>query len=54
MTHEALKYSACIESTPELGIWAKIVALVRNLIKSQIPEGYQDQNGFHFGVKRPE
>jgi hypothetical protein len=54
MTHEAIKYTGCIDSASELGIWAKIVALVRNFIKNQIPEGYQDQNGFHFGVKRAE
>jgi hypothetical protein len=54
MTHEAIKYSGCINPASELGIWAKIVALVRNFIKNQIPEGYQDHNGFHFGVKRAE
>jgi hypothetical protein len=51
MTQQAAKYTGCIGSTPELGLWAKIVALVRNVIKNQIPEGYQDENGFHLGVK---
>lgn len=54
MTQEAIKYTGCIGSTQELGVWAKIVAVVRNLIKNLVPEGYQDQNGFHFGVERPE
>ena len=54
MTNEAIKYTGCIGATDELGIWAKIVALVRNFIKNQVPEGYQDQNGFHFGAHRPE
>ncbi|HEX3627784.1 MAG TPA: hypothetical protein VH280_20435 [Verrucomicrobiae bacterium] len=54
MTHEAIKYTGCVGSTSEFGIWAKIVALVRNFIKTQIPEGYQDQNGFHFGVKQAD
>jgi hypothetical protein len=36
---------------PSIGIWAKIVVLFGNFIKNQIPEGYQDKEGFHFGVK---
>lgn len=54
MTHEAIKYTGCIDSASELGLWAKIVAMVRNIIKNQVPEGYQDQNGFHFGVKQAD
>jgi hypothetical protein len=54
MTHEAIKYTGCIDSASEPGIWAKIVAMVRNFIKNQVPEGYQDQKGFHFGVKQAE
>lgn len=54
MTQEAIKITGCIDSASELGIWAKIVALVRNFIKNQIPEGYQDENGFHFGVKHAD
>ncbi|MGH7941993.1 MAG: hypothetical protein ACREFR_13080 [Limisphaerales bacterium] len=53
MTNEAIKYTGCIGSAQGSGIWTKIVALVRNLIKNQISEGYQDHNGFHFGAKRP-
>jgi hypothetical protein len=41
-------------AAPATGIWAKIVALIGNFIKNQIPEGYQDQDGFHFGVKPPQ
>jgi hypothetical protein len=54
MTNEAIKYTGCIDSASELGIWAKLVAMVRNFIKNQIPEGYQDQDGFHFGIKHAE
>jgi hypothetical protein len=54
MTNQAIKYTGCVDSTSELGIWAKLVAMVRNFIKNQIPEGYQDQNGFHFGIKHAE
>ena len=52
MTQEAVKYAGCIESTHELGLWAKIITLVRNLINRHFPEGYQDEKGFHFGVER--
>jgi hypothetical protein len=54
MTHEAIKYTGCVDSVPELGIWAKIVALVRNFINNRIPEGYQDGSGFHIGIERAE
>jgi hypothetical protein len=40
--------------TSPMGIWAKIVVLIGNFIKNQVPEGYQDKDGFHFGVKQPQ
>jgi hypothetical protein len=40
--------------TPSTGIWTKIVVLFGNFVKNQIPEGYQDKEGFHFGVKMPQ
>lgn len=54
MTHQAIKYTGCIESTHEMGIWARIVSLIRSFIKSHIPEGYEDRSGFHFGIKHSE
>jgi hypothetical protein len=29
-----------------------LAAKLREMIESKIPLGYQDQTGFHFGVKR--
>lgn len=29
--------------------WGRIVLKMRHLIDAQIPEGYQDDFGFHFG-----
>ena len=29
-----------------------LAARLREMIESKIPLGYQDQTGFHFGVKR--
>lgn len=54
MTHNALKLTGALPTAPELGVWAKILGLLRNFVKNHIPEGYQDQNGFHFGLKQPE
>ena len=31
-----------------------ILARVRNAVRFSIPAGYQDENGFHFGVKPSE
>jgi hypothetical protein len=30
---------------------ASIVARLRNIVKYEIPIGYQDESGFHMGVK---
>jgi hypothetical protein len=30
---------------------AKLVAGLKNTLNSSIPEGYQDETGFHFGSK---
>lgn len=52
MTHEAIKYAGYIKPTHELGLWTRILAIIRNFINNYIPEGYQDENGFHFGAER--
>jgi hypothetical protein len=40
--------------TPSMGIWTKITSVLGNFTKNQICEGYQDQDGFHFGVKQTQ
>ena len=30
---------------------ANLIAKLRNLVKIEIPVGYQDEAGFHYGVK---
>jgi hypothetical protein len=30
---------------------AGLIAKLRNAVKIQIPVGYQDENGFHYGAK---
>lgn len=30
---------------------ASLMAKLRNLVKLEIPVGYQDETGFHYGVK---
>jgi hypothetical protein len=54
MISNVVKYRMWTNPTLALGMWTKIVAVLGNLVKNQIPEGYQDQDGFHFGVKRPK
>jgi hypothetical protein len=31
-----------------------LLAKLRNAVKTSVPVGYQDENGFHLGVKREE
>jgi len=42
---------------PVTTLTAPVVAIIiklRNLVKWQIPTGYQDETGFHFGVQPVE
>lgn len=48
MHHKTLAYSGV--GFPLDGLIAKI----RNAIKSSVPVGYQDESGFHAGVKRDD
>jgi hypothetical protein len=48
MHHKTLTYSGV--GFPLNGLVAKI----RSAIKSSIPVGYQDEGGFHTGVKRDD
>ena len=48
MGHKTLAYSGI--GFPLQGVVAKL----RNAIKMNIPIGYQDETGFHTGVKRVE
>ena len=31
-----------------------LLSKVKNALRSSIPEGYQDESGFHYGEKRPD
>lgn len=48
MSHKTLVYSGV--GFPLEGLLTKM----KNALKSSIPDGYQDENGFHYGVKRPD
>jgi len=48
MGHKTLVYSRV--GFPLEGILEKL----QNALKASIPEGYQDESGFHLGVKRAE
>jgi hypothetical protein len=48
MGHRTFAYSGV--GFPLSGLMDKL----RNAVKSSIPVGYQDENGFHMGVKREE
>ena len=54
MTSNVAKYRTWVNPVPTTGIWTKITVVLGNFIKSQIPEGYQDKDGFHFGVKQAQ
>jgi len=34
------------------GLFFRFVARLRQVIENKIPLGYQDETGFHYGVKR--
>jgi hypothetical protein len=39
-----------MEPESSMGRWfGRIVTKVRQLVVAQVPEGYQDERGFHFG-----
>ncbi len=44
-THVLLGVAAIIVSP------SKLTAGLKNVLNSSIPEGYQDESGFHFGAK---
>jgi hypothetical protein len=48
MGHKTFSYSGV--GFPFGGLMAKL----RNAVKSSIPVGYQDETGFHAGIKREE
>ena len=40
--------------TGNFGFWpAGLIAKLRNMVKIEIPVGYQDESGFHYGAKSP-
>jgi hypothetical protein len=51
MYREAIKYRRWLHSAPKTVSLAGLIARFRDSLKSQIPVGYQDESGFHFGVK---
>ena len=48
MSHKTFAYSGV--GFPLEGMLAKL----RNALKASVPAGYQDESGFHLGVKPPE
>jgi hypothetical protein len=48
-THKSWSHSGSAGFSP-----AGIIARLKNAVKSSIPVGYQDETGFHYGVKTAE
>lgn len=46
MNHKTWTNTGSISLSP-----ASLMAKLRNLVKLDIPVGYQDENGFHYGTK---
>jgi hypothetical protein len=46
VTHKTWANTGSIGLSP-----ASLMAKLRNLVKLEIPVGYQDETGFHYGVK---
>ncbi len=51
---EIAKEKNWFDAAPRTVSLRGIVARLHDAIMSQIPIGFQDQNGFHFGVKPPQ
>jgi hypothetical protein len=43
-----------LQAFPGILLFAAFVAKVRDAFKFEVPVGYQDETGFHTGVKRSE
>jgi hypothetical protein len=43
---------AWLQTLPGILAFAAIISKVRDLFKFEVPVGYQDETGFHHGVKR--
>ncbi|MDE3067236.1 MAG: hypothetical protein KGJ60_06740 [Verrucomicrobiota bacterium] len=51
---EALRHKSWLNLIPVTLPLLNVMGRLRNALKNQIPEGYQDETGFHFGVKHAE
>ena len=46
LTHKPWSHTGNFGFSP-----AGIIAKLRNMVKIEVPVGYQDETGFHYGVK---
>ena len=49
LTHKPWSHTGSIGFSP-----AGLIAKLRNMVKIEVPVGYQDENGFHSGMKNAE
>lgn len=54
MYRQAVKHRSWLNSTPKTASLTGIINWLQNTVKNRIPVGYQDESGFHFGVKPVE
>lgn len=46
LTHKPWSHAGNFGLSP-----AGLIAKLRNIVKIEVPVGYQDENGFHYGAK---
>ena len=50
----AMKHGPAPGTVVFSSMFGGVIAKFKNAIRVEIPEGYQDETGFHFGVKTAE
>jgi len=51
---EAVRHKAWLNLAPRMATGTGIIGRLRDALKNVVPVGYQDESGFHFGVKSAE
>lgn len=51
---QAVKNQRWLDSEPKTVSFNGVIVWFKNTIKSRVPVGYEDEKGFHFGVKPVE